>query len=48
MVEANAVRDTVLVWARRCAVYFLGAAGATGMLVLLIGAVLVASGVLEW
>ncbi len=48
MVESNAVRDTVLIWARRFAFYFLSVTGATGALILLFGSLLLASGVLEW
>lgn len=48
MVESNAVRDTVLIWMRRFAFYFIGATGATGALLLLFGSLLYASGVLEW
>jgi hypothetical protein len=48
MVESNAVRDTVMIWMRRFAFYFLGATGATGALLLLFGSLLYASGVLEW
>ena len=48
MVEASAIRNTALIWMRRFAFCFLGATGATGALLMLIGALLVASGVLEW
>lgn len=48
MVEASAIRNTALIWMRRFVFYFLGAAGATSALLTLIGALLVASGVLEW
>lgn len=48
MVEASAIRNTALIWMRRFAFYFLGAAGATSALVMLLGALLIASGVLEW
>jgi hypothetical protein len=48
MVESYAVRDTVLIWMRRFAFYFLSATGATGALLLLFGTLLFASGVLQW
>lgn len=44
----NTLRTVTAMWMRRIALYFIGVTSATGMLVLVTGAFLVASGVLEW
>ncbi len=48
MVEAHALRNFVGLWMRRAAFCFLGVTSATGMLTLLLIALLLVSGVLEW
>ena len=48
MVVGSNVRNITMVWMRRLACYFIGVTSATGMLVMMLGGFLVASGVLEW
>lgn len=48
MVVSSNVRYLASMWARRLACYFIGITSATGMLVMLLGAFLMVSGVLEW
>ncbi len=46
---ANAnIRQFARAWGRRLILYFIGITSATGALVMLLGAFLVISGVLEW
>ncbi|MDH5410290.1 MAG: hypothetical protein OEY16_02790 [Alphaproteobacteria bacterium] len=47
LVDYN-VRSSAIMWMRRIACYFIGVTGATGTFVMLLGAFLVVSGVLEW
>ena len=42
------VRQVTMVWMRRLVLYFIGVTGATGTLVVILGAFLIVSGVLEW
>ena len=48
MVVSSNVRQSTAIWMRRLAIYFIGVTSATGTLVMLLGAILVVSGVLEW
>lgn len=48
MVVSSNVRYLATRWARRLACYFIGVTSATGTFVMLLGAFLVVSGVLEW
>lgn len=48
MVFTNADRETIMTWMRRIAFYIASATGVTATVIGLFGAVLVASGVLEW
>ncbi len=48
MAFISADRETLITWMRRVAFYFAGATGATATMIGLFGALLVASGVLEW
>jgi hypothetical protein len=48
MVVRSNVRQFTMVWMRRLAYSFIGVTSATGTFVMLLGAFLVASGVLEW
>lgn len=48
MVVSCNVRNFTMVWMRRFVYSFIGVTGATGALVMLMGVILVASGVLEW
>lgn len=42
------VRQFTMLWMRRLACYFIGVTSATGMLVMILAAFLLVSGVLEW
>ena len=48
MVVSSNVRQFTMVWMRRLVYYFIGVTSATGTLVMLLGAFLIISGVLEW
>lgn len=48
MAFIHADRETIMTWMRRLALYIASATGATATLIGLFGALLVASGVLEW
>jgi len=48
MVVSSNVRNFTMLWMRRLACYFIGVTSATGTFVMLLGAFLVVSGVLEW
>ena len=48
MVVSSNARQFTMMWMRRLAYYIIGVTGATGALVMLLGAFLVVSGVLEW
>ena len=48
MVVSSNVRNFTLMWMRRLVYYFIGVTSVTGTFVMLLGAFLVASGVLEW
>jgi hypothetical protein len=48
MVVNSNVRHFTKVWMHRLALYFIGVTSATGTFVMLLGAFLAISGVLEW
>ena len=48
MFMSSNVRQFTKVWMRRLALYFIGVTSATGTFVMLLGAFLAVSGVLEW
>lgn len=48
MAKTSATRETVLIWARKCAIYCIGGVGAVSALFLLLILALLISGVLEW
>jgi hypothetical protein len=48
MGKTSATRDTLLIWARKCAIYCIGGMGAVSALFLLLIIALLISGVLEW
>lgn len=48
MVARTEDSDFAMIWMRRVTYYLLGVTGATGTCIMLLGAFLMVSGVLEW